>query len=67
MLRLSVFAGLALVLFSANFADASMRSNDREKQQRYVLCKSKIDPKGLKGAAAKAEYGKCMGDPDHYM
>jgi hypothetical protein len=66
MIRVSVLAGLALFLLGSNFADASQRSNYRENQMKSSACHAKIDPKGLKGAALKTEWKKCMVNPDSY-
>jgi len=64
---LSVVA-LTMVFISASSAQQyqSNRKIGRELNQKNVRCHAAIDPKGLKGAAFKAEWHKCWENPDSY-
>jgi hypothetical protein len=66
MLRISI--AIAAVMFIVNASQACTtcgRGNVMLGQQR-AQCQSKILPKNLTGATNKAEWKKCMSDPDGY-
>jgi hypothetical protein len=66
MLRILI-AVAATTLF-VNTSDACAlcsKSNPLIGQQRSQ-CQGKISPKNMTGAASKAEWRKCMNDPDGY-
>jgi hypothetical protein len=66
MLRISVFAGVAVALLGSSLLDTAEARTYRNTIQNLAKCHEKIDPKGLKGRAFKAEFDKCMTNPDNY-
>jgi hypothetical protein len=67
MLRTSVFAAFAIALFGSSLLSTADARVWRNVVQNRVKCHEKIDPKGLKGAALKSEFSKCMENPDNYI
>ena len=65
MLRVSVLAAVVMSLFAANGAYAG-QEHRQILHQKGKTCHAKINPKNLKGAAFKSEWGKCMTNPDNY-
>ncbi len=65
MLRVVVLAAVVTLLLAMGGAYAG-QERTRIHQQKAQTCHAKIDPKNLKGAAFKSEWGKCMVNPDNY-
>jgi hypothetical protein len=70
MTRKIILSAAALTMIFVSAASAQQyqynRKTAREINQKKVRCHAAIDPKGLKGAAFKAEWGKCWENPDNY-
>jgi hypothetical protein len=65
MTRLLVLPALMAAVFLANAATAG-QEHQRIRNQKGQICRSKIEPKGLKGPAFKSEMQKCKANPDLY-
>jgi hypothetical protein len=65
MTRLLVLPALLAAVFLASAANAG-QEHHRVSHQKGEICRSKIEPKGLKGPAFKSEMQKCKVNPDLY-
>ena len=62
---LIAIAATTLIVNASQACTSCARGNPAMGQQR-AQCQSKIVPKNLTGPAVKAEWKKCMLDPDGY-
>lgn len=66
MVWASIFVAIVVSLLGSSFCYASPRTEQAMMARKARACHAKIDPKGLKGAAAKSAWDKCMVNPDNY-
>ncbi len=65
MHRMVILIAVGFSLFCSSGAFAG-QAHRQMKYQKATTCKAKIEPKGLKGSAFRAEMQKCAVNPDNY-
>jgi hypothetical protein len=66
MYRILILVAAGLSLFCSSGAADAGQAHKQMKYQKITTCKAKIESKGLKGSAFKAEMQKCTINPDNY-